>query len=57
MMVRTPLPPPRALGRELPQLGAQDRVIRGRLGLVSLRRAMLANHPAGPAFADAETVA
>src|SRR6516165_10823756 len=56
-MVRTPVPPPRALHRELPQLGPQSRVILRPLGLVTLRGAMLPHDSARPALADAETVA
>src|SRR6516165_3987562 len=57
VMVRTAVPPAWTALGELAQLGAQRRVILTRLGLVTLRGAMLADHPACPALADAETVA
>jgi hypothetical protein len=57
MMMRAAIPPPRAILRELAKLSPQRRVIPGRLGLVTLRGAMLPNHPACPALADIEAVA
>ena len=57
MMMRTAVPPPWTLLRELPQLCAQRRVILRALRLVALRGAMLPDDPACPALADAETVA
>ncbi len=57
MMMRAAIPPPRPLLRELAQLRAQRRVIRRPDRLMTLRGAMLANHPARPALADAETIA
>ena len=56
-VLRAPVPPPRPLHRELPQLRPQRRVILGALRLVTLRGAMLPDHSACPALADAETVA
>jgi hypothetical protein len=56
-VVRAPVPPPRTLHRELPQLGAQRHVIIRPLRLVTLRRARLPDHLACPALADAEAVA
>jgi hypothetical protein len=56
-MVRAAVSPPRALLRELPQRSPQHGVIRRAHRLVTLRGAMLTNHPASPALADAETVA
>src|SRR2546423_3484047 len=56
-VMRAPVPPPRPLHREAPQLRPQRRVILSTHQLATLRRAMLPDHPACPALADAETVA
>ena len=57
VMMRTAIPPPRTVLRELPQLGAQRRIIHRAHRLVTLRRAMLPDYPACPALADTEAVA
>jgi hypothetical protein len=55
-MLRTAVSPPRTVLREPAQLRAQRRVIRRAHRLATLRAAMLTNHPASPALADAKTI-
>jgi hypothetical protein len=54
MLMRLPVPPPRPLARERPQLRPQRRVVLHHLRLVALGGAMLTGKPARPTLRETQ---